>query len=36
VEVAVYPPMPGDVTPSSEEVGKETVTFEGPDMKEDV
>jgi hypothetical protein len=37
VEVAVYPPMPGDVSPvSGEEVEKEQVTFDGKEVKEDV
>ena len=38
VEVAVYPPMPGDVTPTSgeEALEKEQVTFDGKEVKEEV
>ena len=37
MEFAVYPPMPGDVTPTSgEEVEKEQVTFDGKEVTEDV
>lgn len=38
VEFAVYPPMPGDVTPTSgeEALEKEQVTFDGKEVKEEV
>lgn len=36
VEVAVYPPMPGDTPSSGPEVEKETVVYDGKAIKEEV